>query len=162
MPEESIHLLRALFLWPPPLAAVVSALDQRASASRFLLNSIEISEDRTGKDSSGPLSPISIHARLSGGGYRELKEVLTRITRAVPILDLSSFVFDPRSSALTLNLRGYRVSNLSREPAAIDPRFFSDPQFRALGSAPVLPSLGPIGRENPFAPFAVPEIAEQE
>lgn len=159
VPDSSIALLRALFVWPPPMAAIASALNTRATASRFLLTAVEISEESARGGKQGPLRTVSVNVRMNGGGYRELKEVIGRITRATPLLDLDSFTFDSRSLALTLNLKAYRAAELSDKPSAIDARFFEDPRFKSLGAPPATPAPGRTSRANPFAPF---EEAGQE
>lgn len=152
-----IEKLRAFFLASPEMSYGVTALYERARSARFLLTSLEISSAVGRGASTGALRPLAIQAQLKGGGYQDLKVLLNELGSTVPLFDLASFTFDPRSTTVSLNLKAQSFSPESAQGplVPVDQAFLNDPRFKALNSADPLPSVAPVGRENPFDPFPV-------
>lgn len=154
-----IEKLRAFFLASPEMSYGVTALYERARSARFLLTSLEISSavGRGAPTGALPLRPLAIQAQLKGGGYQDLKVLLNELGSMVPLFDLASFTFDPRSTTVSLNLKAQSFSPESAPGplVPVDQTFLSDPRFKALNSSGSLPSVAPVGRENPFDPLPV-------
>ena len=149
--------LQQLFLTPPEIAYLTTLLSNHAQAATFLLTSLELTASPSALVK-GPLEEVGIQLQLRGGGYRELKEFFKLVSISVPLLDMSSFTFDPASANVSLNLKAWRVKTPGVSSAS-DLEFLNDPRFRALRAPVALPSTAPVGRENPFAPV-LPENSQ--
>lgn len=162
---SDIEKLKSMFISTPELAYVGTILQTHSQAAHFLMTALNVgTNDRTpvpdvGVQISDTTSPeelakatttVAIAAQFKGGGYPELKELLGRITRAVPILELSSFTFDAKNTAVAVNLTASVIQQDLRHPMEFDAGFFSSPQFKALGGPLTLPNPDPVGKENPF------------
>ncbi|MBI2552528.1 hypothetical protein HYW17_04505 [Candidatus Uhrbacteria bacterium] len=151
-PDE-LKKLKAFFVEAPEVAHLLNALADRAAAAGFFIGSLEVGRARE-TEITGPLTDVSIQVQLKGGGYRELKQLLYLLSKTVPLLDFTSFAFQPQNALVSLNLKARAVVKADTPSAVpLDVSFFTDPNFQAL-SAPVdLPALEAVGRENPFAPL---------
>lgn len=160
---SELEKLNYFFVSPPELVYLLSAIKSRAQSARFLLTSMEISAVSSEKDTKGPLQNVAVQAQLKGGGYSELKEFLRLMSRATPLMDISSFTYDPSSTSLSLNLKAYRIKdNLeSKANILVDTSFFADPRFSALSEPVVLPDIAPVGKDDPFTALT-PESQELE
>lgn len=149
--------LRGMFLMNPEPAYILNLISERAQLNRFLLTTLEVGGESEGaQQKTGPLQEIGIQAQLKGGGYTELKELLKSLTRAVPLIELVSFTFEPRSSTVALNMKAKRVKTQETAPVPVDTKFFSDARFKALRDLSTLPTPGSIGKKNPFAESEAP------
>lgn len=148
-PRE-ITKLQSIFLNKPELAYLLEVMRKNAQATRFLLTALSIAEVE--EPTGGAVKEVAVQAQLEGGGYRELKEFLRLITTGVPLLEISSFTYDPNGAMLALNLRAYVSTQLDGGLKPIDANFFNDSKFKALSDSVPLPNKGLVGRENPFAP----------
>lgn len=152
---SEIEKLNSFFVVQPEIAQLISVIKKRAQDARFLLTSLEVNPGR--KDSkNGPVQEINVQLQMKGGGYDELKEFLRLITRTVPLIDISSFTFDPRSTSASFNFKVYRVKDdgVLQTGVPIDANFFTDPRFSALAAPVLLPDIAPVGKEDPFAVIA--------
>jgi len=151
-PAEIIKL-QSLFVRQSEIAELINIIGNRAQTARFLLTNLEISTEKAERNDARALQTVRAQAQLKGGGYRELKELLKLLTVAVPLLEVNSFTFDPKSTTVSINLSAQRISQEASALVPVDTAFFSDPRFKALGAPVLLPQKEPVGRENPFATF---------
>ena len=152
-----IEKLKALFIGSPELAYVLTSIPRYAEATRFLITALDVGSASSPRaEATGPLRVIPIQAQLKGGGYNEFKEFLKMMTASTPLYDVISFTFDPKSATVSLNFNALAIQEDSSRPATLDPEFFADPRFKALRAPIPLPKKDPIGKDNPFAPFAEP------
>lgn len=153
----AIKKLHALFAQAPEFAHLAVLINRNSADSRWLLATLQIAgqDSRTEAASAGPLEDIAVQLQLKGGGYRELKEFLRLTTVSIPMLELTSFTFDPASGGANLNLRMRRISAAALSGGGASPadlEFFETPAFAALRAPYDLPPKDPAGKANPFAP----------
>ncbi len=144
--------LRALFVDPPEIAYVANVIEKYATDSKWFLSSFTLGDLAANDKQTGPLRDINIQVQLRGGGYRELKEFLRFMTLATPLVEVSSFTFEPKSASTSINLK---VRSIAPGAAGtFDPTVFSERRFKALLAPLDLPEVAPVGKSNPFAPPA--------
>lgn len=149
---EDIEKVRGFFLDPPEIAYVATAIDKYATASRLFLSSFSLSEPPAGVETVGPLREIQLQAQFKSGSYRGLKEFLRFMTLSVPVFEVSSFTFEPRSATASVNFKAYATNRTGQ--GAFDSEIFEDSRFKALLPPAQLPNVEPVGRPNPFSPPA--------
>lgn len=152
---ESRARLGQIFAVQPDLGTYGQLLNSLASANNFVLTSISVGDNSKNESMAG-LSEIQLTVQLKGGGYKDLKNLLADVTRAVPLIEVSSLTYSPESAVLALNLISYAVKDGLPLPATLDTTLLKDPRLLML-RAPVVPTQPPpAGRENPFAPLTTP------
>lgn len=158
-----IEKLQSIFIKPPELAHLMAVLETNAKTARFLVTALEIGSESSATGArveTGPLRQINVHLQIKGGGYKNLKEFFKLITLAVPLLDVSSFTFDPKSASASINIKAQAVRELQSTAVPFDVNFFKEPIFRALNSPIPAPSKDPVGRADPFEPLSAPATSE--
>lgn len=146
-----IEKLDYFFVPAPEMAHLLAVVKSKAQAARFLLTALDAGQGASERDGE-PIEDVNVQLQLKGGGYDEFKELLKLFTRAVPLIDISSFVFDPQSASVSVNLKAHRLKkDMAQSAVPIDASFFADPRFSALSSPVLLPDIAPVGRVNPFA-----------
>ncbi len=144
--------LRALFVDRPEIAYVANVIEKYATDSKWFLNSFALSDVVANDKQTGPLLDINIQAQMHGGGYRELKEFLRFMTLATPLVEVSSFTFEPKSASTSINLKVR--SSAQSATGTFDSAVFNERRFKALLAPLSLPEVAPVGKTNPFAPPA--------
>jgi len=150
LPPAEVKKLSTIFLHSPELSYLLPLFESRAAAASFSLRSFDVASTKEGQ---GSASSVTIQAHFKGGGYKEFKELLQLFTVSVPLIDITSFTFDPRAAEVVLNAKAERAEGASTTFVAPDSSFFTDPRFRALKDPLEPPALLPKGRQNPFAPL---------
>lgn len=154
--------ISAIFVTPPELATIVHALDTAARKSRWALIAVDIVEGRVGAaDADKESMEIAIQAQLKGGGYAELRQFLAILAKMVPLLDVSSFSFNPDNTSMNVSIKAKRPPMLRDILPALDRALFEDPRIKTLNSPLTLPPIGNPGLTNPFAGTAQNESAEE-
>lgn len=153
---EDIAKINNFFVASPELGSILAVLQQKAKETDWFLISLDIGKVEQRSDhAQGPLGDIAIVAQLKGGGYEQLKALLTAITMSIPVFDVTSLSFDPKSASLSISMKAHRVEVQSMRAVQqpIDQAFFNDPRFKLLHAPVALPTVTPIGAHNPFREF---------
>ncbi|GEM_PF-4788730 len=153
---EDIAKINNFFVASPELGSILGVLQQKANQTDWVLTSLDIGRVEQRSDrAQGPLGDIAITAQLKGGGYEQLKALLTAITMSVPVFDVTSLSFDPKSASLSVSMKAHRVEIQGmRAVQPIDQSFFNDPRFKLLHAPVALPTVTPVGSLNPFREFS--------